>query len=169
MKIFESKPWYLWTISIVLSYFLLLIIAPFNLGFTIVWSILFSLVVLQLRKFEFFEDTICKNFILRPKWLLKKKWFSYQDIFLVEVRRIYEPKNWPYVILHFSAKQVKSGFFVRRSFIYKSISELDPLIYQLIKNEVPIKINISSKYKQDKIELIEIMKKYDGTYIVEHS
>ena len=166
MKIFESRPFYVLAISSLLCFCLLIFLTPFNLQATLIYAGVFVTPLTFLRKLEFFEGEICRNYLFIPKWPIKKKCFQYHELYLVEVRRIFGTGNMPYVILHFSPKQVNSNFFTRRSFIYKNISELDPLMIHLVKKEIPISIKISSEYRKDKIHLIEILKEHNGKYTV---
>ncbi len=162
MKIYESKPWYLWIILLILTYGFILIISPFDLYFTIFMGVIIGIVGLKTKKIEFYADIVCKNYIFRPQFLVKKYCFDYQKITLIEVRKRKEPYNRPYVILHFSLKKINSLFFANRSFLFDSVSELEPLIEHSIKKNIPIKLNFTPNYQTDEIFLKKIIEKNKG-------
>lgn len=160
MKIYESKPWYLWIIAFILAYFFIFIISPFDIYFTIIWGIIIVIVGFNIKKFEFYSDIICKKYIFRP--FFKKKFFDYQKIHLIEVRNLKEPYNRPYVILHFSNKKINSINFANRSFLYDSVTEIKPLIEHCVIKKIPIKLNFSFENHSEKIYLIEVIEKNGG-------
>lgn len=162
MKIFESKPWYLWIILLLLTYGFIFIIAPFDMYFTIIIGIIIGTVSLTTKKIEFYTDIVCKNYIFRPEFLFKKQCFNYQKIILIEVRKRKEPYNRPYIILHFSLKKINSLFFGNRSFLFDSVSEIEPLIEHCIKKKIPIKLNLTSNYQSDEIFLQKIIERNKG-------
>jgi hypothetical protein len=78
-------------------------------------------------------------------------------LFLVEVRNRKEPYQRPYVIFHFNENKMKSKFFGQRSFIYKNVEELTPLLHCLIEQNVKIKVSMTKEFKDEYEKIVGLI------------
>lgn len=119
--------------------------------FQLIMLIILIAIFICLKQFKFYENYFCCVNVFRPRFLFREKCYSYEEIYMVEIRKLNKPYNRPYVIFHFTEKQVKSKMLpLSRYFLYSDARKLYPLLKIIKEKKVPIKLNISYEYNEDK-------------------
>jgi hypothetical protein len=136
-------------------------------GFNDLWIIiLLVLALILIGVSTIFRYTFYRGFYERVNVLfgifnVNKKTISYNSLICFEVRRPYEYKHAPLVIMHYSEKKMKSPWFARRSFLFnwKKPETLIPLLTYLKEHtDVKIKIDIGSSLRKQ----YKLLKPFDN-------
>lgn len=166
--VYDAKPFYLWFVAVFLATIFVPVISKMQVDrYYILFSVclVYFIGFFSVKKFSFNQDVFYRCYPLRFLKFLSLRRFDYSELKVVEIRQRKEPYQRPYVILHFSeGRKMKSKFFSHRAFIFNSVESLLPLLKCLIGNRIPIKLNMTSEYKNDYKLLREYIDNSNGQH-----
>jgi hypothetical protein len=136
---FKSNIFTLWVLAVSAAFILLPFIKSYVPSFTELIVAVLSIYItgiITLRQLVFKENIIEIRNVLYPFNHTVVKTIRYSEVFAVEIRDISAPYQQPYIILHYTERDLNSRWFTLRSGNFKRSDDLTKLEVCLKEKEV---------------------------------